>query len=755
MEDYIFVLDFEAKILYVNSIVLKKLKYTKVELIGNTILMVHPPDQHETATAVITDMIEGKREVCSVPLISKNGILIPVETKVTIGKWGDRDVLFGISRDITERIQMEKRIKDNSRKMEILNQVITDANKASDFSLLMKRILKNTLELMNFEGGGIYLLSVTPYMAELFCHKGLPISFIEKIKNIKIDESPRDIIFIKGQPIFTDNYQELDPENSIKWGILSLASIPFFAKNKVIGALNIASKSRYSFSKFEKEVLQAIGRETGTLVAKMQAQEAQKASQMNLQTLFDSIDDFLFILNSDSNIIDVNPVVLKRLKYKKEELIGESALMVHPPELREEAATIIGEMLKGGCEFCPIPLITKDGTLIPVETKVTKGKWGNRDVLFGISRDTTERKKAEEKIEYQAKLVDNVSDAILSLDMEFNILSWNKAAEKIYGWTAEEVIGKTIAETIPVDFVNTTNDDVISEFLSIGFWSGEGIQYHKNGKKINILSSSSIIKDVLGNNIGMVTINRDITERKKAENKLREAYDQANLYKDIFAHDINNILQNIQSSLELSSMYLNNPEKSNTVKELYGIVKEQVSRGSKLISNVRKLSTLHESKFTLQQINVNSMIKESVKFINQSFQNRKISFKFNYNKDIFTAIANELLLDVFENLLLNSVRHNSKLKVNIEITISRKEIKDHKYLKMEFIDNGNGIEDLRKEHIFQRGSKEKSSNGGLGLGLSLVKKIIDRYSGKIWVEDRIKGDYTKGSNFIILIHEAI
>lgn len=101
------------------------------------------------------------------------------------------------------------------------------------------------------------------------------------------------------------------------------------------------------------------------------------------------------------------------------------------------------------------------------------------------------------------------------------------------------------------------------------------------------------------------------------------------------------------------------------------------------------------------------------------------------------------------------MQHNSNVNVAIEIKISKDEIESKKFLKMEFIDNGDGIEDLRKEHIFQRGSKEKSSNGGMGLGLSLVKKTIDRYNGKIWVEDRIKGDNTKGSNFIILIPEAI
>ena len=73
---------------------------------------------------------------------------------------------------------------------------------------------------------------------------------------------------------------------------------------------------------------------------------------------------------------------------------------------------------------------------------------------------------------------------------------------------------------------------------------------------------------------------------------------------------------------------------------------------------------------------------------------------------------------------------------------------------MEFIDNGIGISDKRKEIIFQEGIESEKGTKGMGFGLSLVKKIIDKYNGKIWIEDRIKGDYTKGSNFVILIPMA-
>ena len=476
-------------------------------------------------------------------------------------------------------------------------------------------------------------------------------------------------------------------------------------------------------------------------------------SKKNLQNLFNSMEDFVFVLDFESRIIYVNSIVLKRLKYSKDEIIGKSALMLHPPDQRQEAATILGEMVNGDREICPIPLLSKGGVLIPVETRVTKGKWGNIEALFGISRDVTDRqkyedllKKSEEKYRY---LINNILDEVIEFELNGTITYTSPQVFDLLGYTPEEVIGtnaltyahpddlKSVAEA--VRRAMNSNDKVSLEFR-LRHKDGHYVCVYTGGNYVNIDGKTKII--------GVI---RDITERKKVETALKLQRDHADLYKDIFAHDINNILQNIQSSLELSSIYLKNPEKVTTVNELYGIIKEQVSRGSKLISNVRKLSTLQGSTFRLKSIKVNHFLKQSIKFLRQSFQTRKIDIQCNYNKEDYFAFANELLLDVFENILLNAVRHNSNMNVILEIQISQEIIESKAFLKIQFRDNGDGIEDVRKEHIFQRGSKEKSSNGGMGLGLSLVKKTIDRYNGKIWVEDKVKGVPSKGSNFIILI----
>ena len=241
---------------------------------------------------------------------------------------------------------------------------------------------------------------------------------------------------------------------------------------------------------------------------------------------------------------------------------------------------------------------------------------------------------------------------------------------------------------------------------------------------------------------------------KESEVRYRRAYERANLYGDLVVHDINNVLQVINSSLELSSLYINSPEKLNKINELNELSKKQIARGVKLISNAHKLSKIDDSEIELKKTNITNFLKEAIKYIKQSFQNKHIQVDTELGDIDLYIDANDLLLDVFENLLINSIRHNDNPNVEISVKVSKICDNNKKLIKFEFKDNACGISDERKETIFTRRKDFIKKANGMGLGLSLVKKIIGSYNGKIWVEDRITGEFSKGSNFVFLIPEA-
>ncbi len=109
---------------------------------------------------------------------------------------------------------------------------------------------------------------------------------------------------------------------------------------------------------------------------------------------------------------------------------------------------------------------------------------------------------------------------------------------------------------------------------------------------------------------------------------------------------------------------------------------------------------------------------------------------------------------MFENILINAVKYNENPKVEITVKISKEQEEGINYLKMEFLDNSIGVDDFRKKLIFLKGHIEGKGVHGLGVGLSIVKKITESYNGKIWIQDRVKGDHSKGSNFVLLLPEV-
>ena len=152
---------------------------------------------------------------------------------------------------------------------------------------------------------------------------------------------------------------------------------------------------------------------------------------------------------------------------------------------------------------------------------------------FVMLSDISEKKFAEEKIKYQAKLVENVSDAIISTDINFNIISWNNAAERIYGWKAEEIIGKNVLDIIAVDYPKDKKESFQKQLFEEGNWKGEVIQPRNDGTRIFILSTVSLIKDDKGTPIGVVAINHDITQRKEVEQNLKDSEEKfRGLYED-------------------------------------------------------------------------------------------------------------------------------------------------------------------------------------------------------------------------------
>jgi PAS domain S-box-containing protein len=379
-------------------------------------------------------------------------------------------------------------------------------------------------------------------------------------------------------------------------------------------------------------------------------------------------------------------------------------------------------------------------------------------------RDITERKKSEIALNLEKKFADDILNSSMDTVFVFNpesgkAVRWNNVFQKVCGYSYEEISSMKAPESYYSKEDLERASEAIKNVLEKGRYKVEMSLITKDGRSILYEYTATALEDSSGDTL-IVSVGRDISERKiaeealkQSEKKYKEAYDRGNFYKDLFAHDINNILQVINSSAELITYQLGGSEKSKEIANISDIIMKQVSRGAKLISNVRTLSELEEKEIITRRVEISSVLKNSIIFVEKAYEGRNVNISLSSIEGDYFTNANELLQDVFENVLINGIKYNEHSNIDILIKSSKQKIDTKNYIKIEFIDNGIGVSNERKDVIFSSGNRELKGSKGMGLGLSLVSKILTVFKGEIRVEDKIKGDYTKGSNFIILLPE--
>jgi PAS domain S-box-containing protein len=206
-----------------------------------------------------------------------------------------------------------------------------------------------------------------------------------------------------------------------------------------------------------------------------------------------------------------------------------------------------------------------------------------------ILRDITKYKEAESNLRYQASLQENVSDAVIACDLDFRIKSWNKAAERIYGWKEEEVLGKNTRDVLKSQFISgQSRVEVDEHFRSTGFWKGEIVQSRKDGTYAYILASIVIFKDEEGTPQGIVGINQDISDHYRAKEQFQRALDKEKELGELrthfvttASHEFRTPLSSILSSAELLERYSGNLSDEKKLKHL-----QRIQNSAKVMSRL-------------------------------------------------------------------------------------------------------------------------------------------------------------------------
>ncbi|MDQ2825283.1 MAG: PAS domain S-box protein, partial [Verrucomicrobiota bacterium] len=256
---------------------------------------------------------------------------------------------------------------------------------------------------------------------------------------------------------------------------------------------------------------------------KEQSEQGMRASELSYRRLFEAAKDGILILDvATGRITDVNPFMTELLGSSRSEMVGKTVGELSPFKDMESNKVMLERLQKTGyVRYEDLPLETRDGRHVDVEFVSNVYQAGDQEVIQCNIRDITARKRDEIALIRLASIVESSDDAIIGKSVKGVITSWNKGAEKIFGYTGSEMIGASITRLIPAD--RQDEEKHILEKINRGesVEHFETIRKTKDGRQIDVSVTISPIKEASGKVVGVSKVARNISGRKRREERLR------------------------------------------------------------------------------------------------------------------------------------------------------------------------------------------------------------------------------------------
>jgi PAS domain S-box-containing protein len=441
-------------------------------------------------------------------------------------------------------------------------------------------------------------------------------------------------------------------------------------------------------------------------------------------------------------------------KYSRDELLGQDHHIIssgyHPKEFFQNLYRTIAQ---GGVWHGEIRNRAKDGSIYWVDTTIVPfvGADGKPRQYVAIRADITERKHAEARSLQLAAIVESSADAIFSHDLSGTVLSWNKSAERLFGYSEAEAVGN------PVMIIPTGIEEEVEEF-NRGILEGRRMARDgttrrcKNGTLLDVSLIMSPLRDSSGRITGASVIARDITKRIRAEQELAvkaEELARSNRELEQFAyvasHDLQEPLRMVASYTQLlAERYCGKLDEN--ADKFIGYAKEGAVRMQVLIHDLLAFSQVGLAGVTRENVDCNAVLEGVVQSLTAAIQ--ETGAVVNYAALPTVWADHPQIAQVFQNLIGNAIKFRKEAPPELAV---RAEKSGRSWL-FSVSDNGIGIAPEYAENIFvvfQR-LHARTEYPGNGIGLAICKKIIEHYDGRIWVESRVG----QGSTFKFTLPSA-
>jgi PAS domain S-box-containing protein len=476
---------------------------------------------------------------------------------------------------------------------------------------------------------------------------------------------------------------------------------------------------------------------------------------LKAETLDERMIEEIIVSDENGIIFYGKPAEEKTFGRTPDELISQQLIRQNTCS-REESARIrkeISENLRiGGYWEGEFVNRKQDGTLLTKFARVTSLEYEGKkylvriqgDITEKVARDISEQKRAEVAQAYLAAIVESSDDAIFAKTLQGNITSWNKSAEKLFGYTAAEIIGLPITTVIPSD--RQEEEVEILERLRRGerIEHFETVRVRKDGTPVDVSLTISPIKDSSGRIIGASNVTRDISERKRSEMEREELLmrekaaraeaQAANRSKDEFILLVSHELRSpLNSILIYSQMLRSSPNEAERISQACEIIERSARTQLRLIEDLLDIARIAQGKLRLEKrpIDIVPVLTDALNIVRPMAEAKGIRLRAHYGQRSEIIIGDPVRLQqVIGNLLSNAIKFTPE-GGRVELWLERSEGE----LCMWISDTGVGIDRTNLPYIFDRFRQADSSGShrqeGLGLGLALAKHLIELHGGAI------------------------
>lgn len=528
------------------------------------------------------------------------------------------------------------------------------------------------------------------------------------------------------------------------------------------------------------EVVKLIGTAQDVTKDKL-IQDAIIENELIMSSLLRSATDAIIVCEENGTVLKWNNAAERIFGWTEKEMMGKQMDIIIPEKYRPHHTAGMKRYIESGDakiigRTIEVEGLKKDGTVFPVEMALGAWEIDGLHYFCGILRDITERKqsenellqlkidlekrvdqrtlellntnnrleseisatvKAREEVDRLAAIVQESDDSILSMTLDGTITSWNSGATKLYGFTAEESIGQKLNRFCPPEGQTEISNILDRMKQGISIENYETARITKDGRIVSVSISYSPLRDREGKVVAISGIARNITQQKNAAKeqkrliaKLETTNKELESFAYITSHDLKAPLRAIGSLSDwIYADYADTMDDEG--KDHLQLLKSRVQRMHDLIEGILQYSRVGRKDKELIPLDLNNVVSDVLRFIEVP-EHVSISVP----KDLPTVLMPKTHpTQIFENLISNAIKYGKRKDATI--TIALEELP--RFWKLSVADNGDGIDERYHKKIFEifQTLKSRDEIESTGIGLTIVKKIVEHAGGEIWLESEL------------------